>query len=118
MASAEHTAGLARPGRRAGVRRLALVAAALLLFAQTVAAAHYHPQIASRHASLASVVSADAGLCALCLLAFHFPVNPAATPALTRPQAALNTPVAPAPERAVVPDRTSAPTRAPPPSAV
>lgn len=109
--SAAHTAALSRPARRAGVRRLALVAAALLLFAQSAAAAHRHPQIGSQRAILASVVNAEAGLCALCLLAFHFPVNPAAAPALARPRAARGAPVVPALERAVVPDCTSAPTR-------
>jgi hypothetical protein len=100
--------------RRAGIGRFALIAAALLLFAQTAAAAHYHEQPTSQRASLWAAVNADAGLCALCLLAFHFPVNPTATPAVVRPQIALNAATSPAPERAVAPDCTSAPTRAPP----
>lgn len=114
MGDAAYTARLRRCISARSLRRLALIAAALLLFAQTAAAAHYHPQLASARASLAPVVNVDAGVCALCLLAVHFPANPAATPSLARPQPALSALATAAPERAVVPDRTSAPTRAPP----
>lgn len=54
---------------RCGAGRLALIAAALLLFAQTVAVAHYHPRLNGAHPSLATVVNAETGQCALGLFA-------------------------------------------------
>ncbi|MGH7913925.1 MAG: hypothetical protein ACREPW_04660, partial [Candidatus Binataceae bacterium] len=64
---------------------MALIAAALLLFAQSAAAAHYHPRPVTAHPSLATVMNAETGQCALCLLAFHFPGNSSATAAVVRP---------------------------------
>jgi hypothetical protein len=47
-------------GRR-GAGRLAVLAAALVLFAQSVAVAHYHPRPDDGRASLSTVAGAEAG---------------------------------------------------------
>ena len=95
-------------------RRLALVAAALLLFAQTVAAAHYHPRLNGTHPNLTAAVSAESGPCALCLLAFHFPGTAPSAPATMEPHCAFNPTLAPSPDRAFAVGRSPAQTRAPP----
>jgi hypothetical protein len=95
-------------------RRLALVAAALLLFAQTVAAAHYHPRLNGADPNLAATVSAESRPCALCLLAFHFPGTAPSAPATMEPHSAFNTTLAPPPDRAFAVGRSPAQTRAPP----
>ncbi len=97
-----------------GVERLALVAAVLLLFAQSIAAAHYHPRPASAHPSLAAVVSAETGQCALCLLACHFPGDSSSAPAVVRPRFAFYTAPVPSAGRALATGRSRAQTRAPP----
>jgi hypothetical protein len=99
---------------RRGAGRLAPIAAALLLFAQTVAVAHYHPRFDSEHPSLATVVNAETGQCALCLFACHFPVSASAAPAMMQPQPAYNVALAPSPGRAHATGRSPAQTRAPP----
>lgn len=100
-------------GRR-GAGRLALIAAVLLLFAQTVAVAHYHPRLNGGHPSLATVLSAETGPCALCLFACHFPVSACAAPAMMQPRAADHVALAPSPGRAYATVRSPAQTRAPP----
>jgi len=95
-------------------RRLALAAAALLLFAQTVAAAHYHPRLNGAHPDLAAAVSAESGPCALCLLAFHFPGTAPSAPATMEPYRAFNPTLAPSPDRAFSVSSSPAQTRAPP----
>jgi|SRR5579875_561449 len=54
---------------------LALLMAALLLGAQLVALGHYDGQPSGSRA--AAQIAADAGLCPLCLLAFHSPTSSA-----------------------------------------
>jgi len=100
-------------GRR-GAGRLALLAAALVLFAQSVAVAHYHPRPNDGRASLSTVASAETGQCVLCLFACHFPVSASAAPAMMQPQAADQVALAPSPYRAHATDRSPAQTRAPP----
>lgn len=97
-----------------GAGRLALVAAALLLFAQTAAVAHYHPRLEGAHPSLATALDAESGPCALCLLAFHFPVSAPAAPAMMEPESAFNLALAPSPDGARAGGRSPAQTRAPP----
>jgi hypothetical protein len=100
-------------GRR-GAGRFALIAAVLLLFAQSVAVAHYHPRLNGEHPSLTTVVSAETGPCALCLFACHFPVSASAAPAMMQPQAADRVALAPSLGRAHTSGRSPAQTRAPP----
>ena len=102
-----------RSMRRRGAGWLALFAAALLLFAQSTAAAHYHPRAAT-HPSLATVASAEAGPCALCLLACHFPGGASAAPAVMQPRPALNAALTATPDRALATTRSPAQSRAPP----
>jgi hypothetical protein len=53
--------------------RIAGITAAILLLAQTVGVAHYHP-LPSQHKYVTNAaVSVDDGLCALCLVRFHSP---------------------------------------------
>jgi hypothetical protein len=68
------------------MRRVALAGAALILFAQLLGAAHWHPANLDRTASASTALSADSGVCAVCLLAFHTTLSPAAAPALVHPQ--------------------------------
>jgi hypothetical protein len=70
---------------RRGAKSIALLAATVVLAAQFLALAHFHQRNASRQFNGQSQVVADDGLCALCLLAFHAPLNPAATPSIVRP---------------------------------
>jgi hypothetical protein len=102
---------------RGVLKSVALIVAAFVFAAQLVAVAHYHQGRFEPSAAQAVVVP-DGGLCALCILAFHLPLNPAAQPAISQPQgeihaaesAALNTYVShPLPPRL---------TRAPPPSPI
>jgi hypothetical protein len=72
------------------MRRVALAGAALILFAQLLGAAHWHPANLDRTASASAALSADSGVCAVCLLAFHTSLNPAAAPALVHPQRAVS----------------------------
>jgi len=62
------------------IRRIASISAAILLLAQTVGIAHFHP-LPSQNKYLASAaVSVDDGLCALCLVRFHSPAAFVAAP--------------------------------------
>jgi len=97
-----------------GAGCLAVFAAALLLFAQTVAVAHYHPRLDGAHPSLATVVNAEGGPCALCLLAFHFLGSAPAAPAMMQPEPAFNLAPTPSSDRALATGRSPAQTRAPP----
>ena len=72
---------------RGGAKSVALVAAALFFAAQLLALAHNHQGNPTRRFEAQSQVVADDALCALCLLAFHAPLNPSATPAIARPYA-------------------------------
>jgi hypothetical protein len=59
--------------RRRWMSRIAGITAAILLLAQTVGVAHFHP-LPSQHKYVTNAaVSVDDGLCALCLVRFHSP---------------------------------------------
>jgi hypothetical protein len=68
-------------------RRTAIVAAALILLAQSLGAAHYHPAPTVQKLSASSAASVDDGLCALCLLHFHAPSAMSPLPSLAVPAA-------------------------------
>ena len=74
---------------RGSAKSIALVGAALILAAQFLALAHFHQGNPTRQFNAQTQVVADDGLCALCILAFHAPLNPAATPSIARPYAEL-----------------------------
>lgn len=70
-----------------GARKsLGVFAAALILGAQLLAVSHYHQTDPVRRFSAQAQILADDGICALCTLAFHLPLNPAASPTLERPK--------------------------------
>jgi len=48
--------------------------------------AHYHQTDPTERINAPAGIVADNGLCALCILAFHLPLNPAALPAIEQPQ--------------------------------
>jgi hypothetical protein len=65
--------------RRRWMRRIAGFAAAILLLAQSVGAAHLHPLPSQQKYATSATVSVD-GLCALCLVRFHSPAAFVVTP--------------------------------------
>lgn len=72
-------------GTRSAWRRgLTLAVGALLLLAQSLAAAHYHPVPSTQHPSIASAAAPDT-LCALCLHHNHAPSVSAAPSPLAAP---------------------------------
>jgi len=73
---------------RRSAKSIALLGALLILTAQFLALAHFHQGNPTRQIN-AQAQAADDGLCALCILAFHAPLNPAATPAIERPYAEI-----------------------------
>lgn len=82
------------------VKWTARVVAAVVFGAQLVAVAHFHQDDPTRRVNSGPVVVVDNGLCALCLLVFHAPFNPASTPMVARPEASappLVLPASPAP---------------------
>jgi hypothetical protein len=101
---------------RGVVKSVALIAAAFVLAAQLVAVAHYHQGRFEPSAAQAAVVP-DNGLCALCILAFHSPLNPAAEPAISQPQGEIHVAESAAPNSYVSHPLPSWLTRAPPTSA-
>ena len=72
--------------RRRG-KPLVLFAGILIIIAQLFALGHFHQRNSTRQFNAQNQVVADDTLCALCGLAFHAPVNPAATPAIACPYA-------------------------------
>jgi hypothetical protein len=70
---------------RRHAKSIALVGAALILAAQFLALTHFHRSNPIRQFNAQTRVVVDDGLCALCILAFHAPLNPAATPSIARP---------------------------------
>ncbi len=66
-------------------KTLAACVAALVLFAQLAAAAHYH-QLDRSQVSAQTAAAADDGLCPLCILALQVLVAPGAHPVVVRPQ--------------------------------
>ena len=79
-------AATATTNSEASIRRrrvTAITVAALLLFAQTLAAAHYHNAPDTERLSR-SVQLVD-NVCAICLFHFHAPTNPGPPPSLPEP---------------------------------
>jgi hypothetical protein len=74
---------------RSGAKSIALFGAVLILAAQFLALTHFHQGNPTRQLNAQTQVVADDGFCALCILAFHAPLNPAAMPALERPHLAI-----------------------------
>jgi len=74
---------------RGYAKPIARVVGILILGAQLIALGHSHQGNLTRQFNAQPQVVADDGLCALCLLAFHTPLNPAATPAIARPYAEI-----------------------------
>ncbi len=66
-------------------RNLAGTLAAILLVAQCLAAAHYHPRQNGSRYSASVAASFDDGLCALCLLHHYSPTSSAAAHFLIPP---------------------------------
>ena len=66
-------------------RRIAAFVAAILLLAQSLGAAHFHPLPSQQKYATDAVVNADDGLCAVCLFRIHSPTVAAVTPYLTAP---------------------------------
>jgi hypothetical protein len=74
---------------RRSAKSIALLGALLILTAQFLALAHFHQGNPTRQINAQNQIVPDDGLCALCILAFHAPVSPAATPAIERPYAEI-----------------------------
>jgi hypothetical protein len=68
--------------------RIAGIAAAILLLAQTVGVAHFHPLPGQKKYAANAIVSVDDGLCALCLVRFHSPAALVVAPNPTAPMLA------------------------------
>jgi hypothetical protein len=101
-------------GRRR--KPIAAFAAALVFFAQLLAVSHYHQTDSVRRFGAQAQVLTDDGLCALCTLAFHLPLNPAALPTIERPQIDLFTTEAFVPRFLQLRPYSLSRTRAPPSS--
>jgi hypothetical protein len=99
---------------RAAIRSVAVFAAVITLAGQLAAASHVHQAADPYGVNAVAQVSADGGLCALCLLAFHTSANPPATPAIGMPLSIAHPLAAPAPVYVERINSTCAPTRAPP----
>jgi len=69
---------------RSAKNGLALVGAALALVVQLLATLHWHQPFLSLDATAQATGRVDGGSCALCLLAFHSPLNPVSPPAAHR----------------------------------
>jgi hypothetical protein len=102
---------------RAAMRSVAIFAAVITLAGQLAAASHVHQAADPYGVNAVAQVSADGGLCALCLLAFHTSANPPATPVIGRPLSIPQPLFAAAPVSVQPIDSTCALTRAPPRSA-
>jgi hypothetical protein len=97
-----------------GAKSIALVGTALIVAAQILALAHFHQGNPTRQFNAQTQVVADDGLCALCNLAFHAPLNPAAAPAIARPCAEVRLTDAPVAGHHVSNSFSPCQTRAPP----
>ena len=81
MAPRVRMATLGKRSTRSRLRRtIAVFGVALILVAQIVATVHWHPPTQSATAVASAQPSIDAGLCALCQLAFHSSFNPSSAP--------------------------------------
>jgi len=65
--------------------RLAVFAAAILLLAQSLGAAHFHPLQGQQKYAADTAGSADSGLCAVCLVRVHSPTVSSVVPNLAAP---------------------------------
>jgi hypothetical protein len=74
--------------RQRWMSRIAGITAAILLLAQTVGIAHFHPLPSQRQYLNNAAVSVDDGLCALCLVRFHSPAALIVAPYPTAPMLA------------------------------
>jgi len=72
---------------KVGRRAIAATAAALLLAAQLVAAAHVHPWAYAKAFSSGAQAGANDAACPLCILHAHAPLNTTSTPVLVKPLA-------------------------------
>jgi hypothetical protein len=66
-------------------RGVAAFAAALLLLAQSLGSAHFHPLPSQQNYAASTAGSGDNGLCAVCLVRAHSPTVFFSTPLLTAP---------------------------------
>jgi|GEM_PF-532016 len=99
---------------RRRAKPIALVGAVLILAAQFLALTHFHQGNPTRQINAQTRVVADDGLCALCILAFHAPLNPAATPSIEHSYAEIRLVDAPIASLHVSDSFSSCQTRAPP----
>jgi hypothetical protein len=99
---------------RGGARSIALAGAALILAAQFLALTHFHQRNPIRQFNAQTQLVADDGLCALCNLALHAPLSPAATPSIARPYVEIRLADAPVASLHVSNPFSSCRTRAPP----
>jgi hypothetical protein len=67
------------------MRRVATIAAIILLLGQSIAAAHFHPGSSQQGLSSPAAVSIADSSCAFCAAHFHSPVLSAVVPALDAP---------------------------------
>jgi len=72
-------------GGHRGKRGVAAFVAAILLLAQSLGAAHFHPLPTQQKYAENAVVNADDALCAVCLFRIHSPTVAAVTPSVTAP---------------------------------
>ena len=70
--------------RRRWMSRIAGITAAILLLAQSVGIAHFHP-VPSEHKYITNAAVSVDGLCALCLVRFHSPASLIVAPHPTAP---------------------------------
>ena len=74
------------PRRHIGLtRRVATIAAIILLLGQTIAAAHFHRTSAQQEFSATSAASIADSSCAICAAHFHSPAASVVVPALNAP---------------------------------
>jgi len=106
--------GSNRTATVAAIKTVALIAAALVLGAQLLAIAHFHQADPTRRLNSRPAVVADDGLCALCILAFHMPLNPPTLPGIERPEASAPPLVLPPAHAPVSLPSSAFRTRAPP----
>jgi hypothetical protein len=99
---------------RRGAKSIAHFCAVLILAAQFLALAHFHQSNPTRQLNAQAQVVIDDGLCALCILAFHAPLNPATTPAIARSHAEFRLVAVAAAPLHVFDSYSSCRTRAPP----
>jgi hypothetical protein len=67
------------------MRKIAIIAAIILLLGQTIAAAHFHHSSFQQEFSAGSATAIADGSCAICAAHFHSPAASAIVPALEAP---------------------------------